>query len=251
MQSARSSSVLPKVRPRSVLLALLVLTAAGVMIGLGIWQLQRLGQRRALNARIQAQLAQPPVQLAGDALGDPADLEYRPVIVRGTYDHAQEIVLRNRSYNEVPGVRVVTPLRIEGSDSAVLVDRGWLPLSQSSPEARAAHRPRGEVSVEGIFRRSSPRPAPYLPNDPTPAPDSRLDAWYWLDIDRIQMQIPYPLLPVYVEQDPTGSAQTLPVPDHRLDLGDGPHLSYALQWFSFAAILLIGSAALARRQAGQ
>lgn len=235
---------------RSILLAILVLAAASVMIGLGVWQLDRWRQRRAINAEIQSRLAQAPVDLSEPLAGDPAGLEYRPAVVSGSFDYSQEIVLRNRSYNGAPGVHVLTPLKIAGLDQAVLVDRGWVPLDRSSPEGRTAFQPAGPVEVRGIIRRSKPRPYSFLPADPTASPGApRVDEWYWPDLERIQAQMPYPLLPVYIEQGPENPEQGLPIAGYSLDLSEGPHLGYALQWFSFAAILLIGSAALARKRA--
>ena len=224
-----------------------VLVLAGIpvvvaaMIGLGIWQLMRWQARRALNAEIRIRLVAPRLELADAVLTDTSRLEYRPVIVRGVYDFSQEIVLRNRAYESAPGVHVITPLRITGSAAAMLVDRGWIPYQASSAPARAAyHTPEGEVVVQGFLRASQTRPYSFLPADPTVGPGSpRLDAWYWLNIDQVQQQIPYPLLPMFVELAPT-DASRLPISGYELDLGEGPHLSYALQWFAFAAILVVG-----------
>src|SRR5262249_8044896 len=103
------------------LLSALVVGGAAVMIGLGIWQLQRLAERRALNARIGVVMAQPPAPLPG-AVSDLPD--YTPVVATGSYDFANEIVVRNRAHEQQPGVHLLTPLRLQGSDQAVLVDRG-------------------------------------------------------------------------------------------------------------------------------
>lgn len=226
----------------------LVVVAALVMTGLGVWQLQRLGQRRAENAVLAARLAQPPVDL--NANPTLRALEYQPVQARGTYDFAQEIVLRNRSYRDSPGVRVLTPLRLTGTEAVVLVDRGWLPYTEGEPAARAAYQtPTGEVTVTGLARLSQVRTMAFLPADPTPsAAQPRLDAWFWPDLTQIQAQLPYPLLAYYVEADPPATQSALPYPTHDYDLSDGPHLSYALQWFAFTATLLIGSVVLWRQQ---
>lgn len=226
-----------------------VAIGALVLISLGIWQLGRLQERRALNAAIASRLDLPPVTLSGQPL-DATDLEYRPVVVTGTFDFSQEIVLRNRAYKNVAGVHVITPLRIAGSDGAVLVDRGWIPYEAAGPELRTAYAsPTGAVTVHGLIRVSQPRPSSLAPADPPLGPDRpRLDAWFWPDVSQIQKQIPYPLLPFYVEQDPGPDPNAIPAPGHEIDLSEGPHLSYAIQWFSFAAILVVGSIALARQR---
>ncbi|MGH2524968.1 MAG: SURF1 family protein, partial [Anaerolineales bacterium] len=114
-------------------LAIRVLLISGIavgalaMVGLGFWQLARLAERRTFNAEVRARLAQPPLLLTGQPLTGAAQLEYRPVIARGEYDFANEIVLRNRAHAGQPGVHVLTPLKLTGSDVAVLVNRGWIP----------------------------------------------------------------------------------------------------------------------------
>src|SRR5439155_25549812 len=120
---------------RQLRMTLLVLVGVAILCRLGIWQLDRLAQRRAQNARIDTRMAAPAMPLTSAAV-DPDALDYRRVELRGVYDPTQEIVLRNRSLDGVPGVHLITPLRLSGSDKAVLVDRGWVPLTQSSPEAR-------------------------------------------------------------------------------------------------------------------
>jgi surfeit locus 1 family protein len=225
-----------------------VALGAIVMIGLGIWQLDRLQERRARIATIAGRVDQSPVVLSGEAL-DAGSMEYRPAVVSGQFDFAHEIVLRNRALNGAPGYHVLTPLRIEGSEGAVLVDRGWIPYEAASPELRTAYAgPEGPVTVRGLIRLSQPRPSSLAPADPPLGPDRpRLDAWFWPDLSKIQRQVPYPLLPFYLEQDPGPDRNAIPVPVHDIDLGEGPHLGYAVQWFSFAVILVVGSIALARR----
>src|SRR5215210_899300 len=120
---------------RRLWLTLAVVAAAILCCRLGIWQLDRLAQRRAQNALISARMVQPALPLDGSAL-DPQMLDYRRVAVRGVYDSAQEIVLRNQALDGAPGVHVLTPLRLNAASTpalAVLVDRGWLPLERSSP----------------------------------------------------------------------------------------------------------------------
>ncbi len=227
------------------LVVLGVFIIAPMLAALGFWQLARLQERRAFNAHVRARLEAPPLSLTGAALADPAQLNYRPARVRGTFDFDHEIVWRNQAHNETAGVRVLTPLRIAGSDAAVLVDRGWLPYAESAPEARAAyHTPTGAVTVTGILRQSEVRASPILPDDPAVA---WLDGWYWMNLARIQSQMPYPLLTMFVQQAAGGETQ-LPIAGFAVDLSEGPHLNYAWQWFAFAAVALIGPLAYARQQ---
>ncbi len=239
-----------KTRGRCVgwLLGALITVLAVVLVALGFWQLDRLALRRALKAVITARLAGAPVELDP---APPADLpEYQPVRLRGTYDFAQEIVLRNRSHLDAPGVHVLTPLRLAGSEQSVLVDRGWIPYEQAAPEDRAPYqRPAGEVTVEGIVRPAQQREYAFLPADPPLSADRpRLDAWFRVDVPQMQAQMPYPLLPYYVEAAPGADPRRLPVSGYAVDLTTGPHLGYAIQWFAFAAILVVGSVALWRQR---
>jgi surfeit locus 1 family protein len=236
-------------RGRRLLITTLVLAGAVVLCRLGIWQLDRLAQRRAINATIAARMSDPPVPLT-KALAEMDGQEYRRVEVRGVFDSSQEIVQRNRALNGAPGVHVLTPLRLSGSDAAVLVDRGWLPQGESTPDTRRAYAaPTGEVQVQGQIRRSQEDAgAPFDP--PLSADRPRLDAWFHVDTTRIGQQTGYQLLPVFIEQLPAPGDLALPRPDPTTDLGEGPHLSYAIQWFSFALILLVGYVAFVYRQRG-
>jgi len=223
----------------------LVLIGAVALCGLGMWQLDRHYQRAALNARIAAGLAQPPVAL--ETVDDLQSLDYRPVTARGAFDPLHEVLLRNRSLNGVTGYHVITPLRLSGRNEAVLVDRGWIPLTEASPEARRKFAPpAGEMLVTGIAR----QPETYVggPQDPPlSAERPRLDAWFRVDVARIQQQTPYPLLPLFIEVQPIpGAEPTLPQPVPLPELDQGPHLGYAIQWFAFAGILVVGYVVLQR-----
>ncbi|MEK7785020.1 MAG: SURF1 family cytochrome oxidase biogenesis protein, partial [Chloroflexota bacterium] len=135
------------VKLRALFWILFVIVGASVMIGLGFWQLSRLNERRALNAEIKSRLNQPSTTITGEAL-DTATIEYRHAIVTGAFDFSQEILLRNRSFSEISGMHLLTPLRIEGSDVAVLVDRGWIAYTASDPQTRVAYAsPAGLVTL--------------------------------------------------------------------------------------------------------
>jgi surfeit locus 1 family protein len=229
------------------LLALLVLLA---MLRLGFWQLDRLEQKRDHNAAVIAALEQPPVPLPLP-LANADGLAFRRVEVRGTLDHAHSMLWRNQKHDGINGVHLLTPLHISDSDHTVLIDRGWLPPAHATPERRAAYTPPGELVIEGIVRRSQPRPDHPLAGKDLPLPgETRIDAWLRVDTAQMQQQLPYPLLPLFIQQ-------THPAPDHpdalprpiaAPELDEGPHLSYALQWFTFSGILLVVYAILIRQE---
>lgn len=221
---------------------LAVVLATLGMIGLGFWQYDRLVTRRAINTRIALQRAAPPVRLdPAAALRDPARFADRSVTVSGRWDYSREIVLRNRSYTDIPGFHIVTPLILDQSGDAILVDRGWIPYDRADP-GRRAELPRPPTgSVAGIARLSQPTP-PGAPPAATPAMSAvgTIDSWNRVDIAALQRTMSYRLLPLWVEELPRGGGLALPLPDPDLTLDDGPHLAYAIQWWAFAAILLAG-----------
>jgi surfeit locus 1 family protein len=219
-----------------ILATLIVVLGVAVNIGLGLWQWNRHQQRQALNERINAGIAAPPILL--DQTTASAELDYRRVQLRGTFDASQEIVLRNRAYGDIPGVHVLTPLRLSGSQVAVLVDRGWLPMDEATPEKRRAYPPpSGELTLEGVALRSQ-ADLPGVKDPPLRAGETRLDAWFKVDLNRIQQQVSYPLLPVFVVLQPEKPSTDLPIRQKTTDLGPGSHFGYSIQWFAFGAIML-------------
>lgn len=237
--------------PRWILTTLLAAAGVLVLIRLGFWQLDRLEWRQDFNARVSAQLAAPPLDLTRETPIDQLiGMEYRSVIVRGEYVHAQEVLLRNQVWENRLGFHVLTPLIIEGSDYAVMVDRGWIPYEQAGREARVQFNEPGIVQVTGMIRRGQEKPDFGGVPDPTLQPgEYRLDAWNVVNLNRIQDQTSYNLLPVYIQQAPDPAWNSLPyrsLPE--IELSEGSHLSYAIQWFTFAAILAGGYPFFLRRQ---
>jgi surfeit locus 1 family protein len=219
------------------------------LIGLGFWQLDRLAQRRAANAERLAILEQNPVTLTGGE-ADPAALAGRMVRLRGVYLNDESVVLRGRSSDSgVEGVHLLTPLRLAGGEVAVLVDRGWLPAGQRSPEVLAAYAIPREVTLEGIARAPQVRPdAPLAPIDVPLPGETRIAGWVRADVAAIQRQVSAPLLPLYVEALPGPDDAPLPRPPDPRRLDEGPHLGYALQWFTFAGIIGVGYVLLMRSE---
>jgi surfeit locus 1 family protein len=227
----------------------LAMTLGVFCVRLGFWQLDRLGQRRERNAAIEARLARPAVLLPDD-LDRVDDLEYRRARAVGTFDPSGEIYLTNRSLDEIAGVHVVTPLVLEGRAEVLLVDRGWI----SDPDYRTRESITwsldGAVEVEGVLMPSQREPALAFFADPIPAPgEPPLSIWRALYIPGIRQQLAAPVLDVFLMQENDPEDPDLPRPAPELDLSEGPHLSYALQWFAFAATAFIGGAYWIRRTA--
>jgi len=239
---------------RSWMLAtILVLVATAVMIRLGIWQLDRLVQRRAFNAHVSYQLAQSTLNLNTDFLNDNlVAMEYREITVSGEYDFEQEIIIRNQVWNGQAGVHLLTPLRITGSDQSVFIDRGWIPLNDYINDLWAEYDERGVVHVSGQIRLSQEEPTFGGRPDIIPALGESMKVWNFVNIEAISLQIAYSVLPIYIQQSPNEAWTKLPYrgqPD--LVLTEGPHLGYAGQWFLFASILLIGYPIFVRQEGKQ
>jgi surfeit locus 1 family protein len=228
---------------------LLVLIVFIVLINFGLWQLRRLEEKRTRNANILATLQQPAITLTGEAV-DPDALHFHRVQVSGIFDNAESMILRNQTFNNVSGMHLLTPLIINGSDKAILVDRGWLPTEQGSPENRATYNISDTLTIEGIAYRTQTRPSSLAPLDRIPEGETRLDAWFRVDLDLIQQQLLHPLIPVFIRQTPDSNTEPddLPYQEGNVELDEGPHLSYALQWFSFAVVLVVIYAFFIRKE---
>jgi surfeit locus 1 family protein len=221
----------------------LVIAVLAVMVRLGFWQLDRLDQRREFNSRVEAQLAEPTLELVDENLElDLYNMEYRDAIIVGEYDHERQVVLRNQDWQGRLGVHLITPLMINGSQQAILVDRGWVPYEDFTAGTLDQFDQPGLVEINGTIRRSQTKPLIGGRADPIPAPgEAPLKIWNWINVSGIAGQMPYDLLPVYLMSSPSQNADQLPYRSQlELDLSEGSHLGYAFQWFIFAAILGIG-----------
>lgn len=219
---------------------LVVILGMGVLARLGIWQLDRLEQRRAFNAALLQVLDAPPLLLNEDALPvDVSGLKNRSATVTGRFDFEQQIALKLQNWQGRPGVRLIAPLVIDGrEDTAVLVDRGWIPEAEADPARWSQYEEPGVVTVEGYIA-----PSQTLPGGRTaePTPVEPQSEWFRVEIEAIQQQMPYQLLPFYVVQTPAGEGDVqLPIRSAlEVDLSEGPHMGYAIQWFLFSLTLAV------------
>ena len=227
-------------RPKWIGFHVLVVVGIVAMVNLGFWQLRRLDQRRDFNAKVEARGELPPEPLdAVLASGPPDEIEWRIVTVTGRYRPDEQIVVVNRSQHGQAGENVVTPMDL-GDDRTLIVNRGFVPLSVDVPAA-----PDDMVDVVGRIRQSEERRTGQL-SDST---EGELTEVQRLDIPRLAPQLPGEVVPVYIDlltSDPPESAG-LPEPVVRPPLGEGPHLSYAVQWFIFSVCVVVGWVLAVRR----
>jgi len=234
-------------QPKWVVTGIVVALLAGLFVRLGFWQLSRLGERRIANEVASARLSADPVpldELLVEADGDLSSLEHRRATVTGEWDPAEEILIRSQVALGAAGFHVITPL-VREDGVAVLVNRGWVPLTMDTPPIVDAAPPSGVSQVQGWIHLTATRP-PLGAEEP----DGDIDVFNRVDVDRIESQLPYQVTPVYLVM--AGEGDQLPIPVDAPDFDDeGPHLAYAIQWFGFAAVGLVGFYFLARRKGGE
>ncbi|AOB29453.1 hypothetical protein AKI39_00385 [Bordetella sp. H567] len=245
-------------RAHRTLTALVLLGIMVVLLAsLGRWQLRRADERRAVLAAIESGRRQPPLLLTAATPSD--DLRpWRPVSVQGRWRADMTVRLDNRNQNGRPGYWIATPLMLEeGSNTAVLVLRGWLPrtLPGEPPEAAPA-LPDGVRTVSGELVRRVPRLFELW--NPGGASDDVLPtAWpsrdgpptvQNLDLDAYARATGLHLLPAVMEQHaPSGDGLVREWPQPSVDYNQ--NLGYAMQWFAFAGIAGIAFVVVAVRAA--
>jgi cytochrome oxidase assembly protein ShyY1 len=239
--------------PRWIGLALLMILGAATMVGLGYWQLYRYHYRSAINAQIDAASTQPPHQLTDELTPPPAGggvggapgphASWTMVSVTGHYDPAHEILARVRTLNDTVGFEVITPL-VLADNTAVLVDRGWLPAPDNVTAAPVVPVvPAGSVTVVGRVH------APESEAD-TPLPFDGKPAVRRIDPAKLSSVVPYPLYGGYLTlqtQTPAADPAFTPIPPDYQDAE--MNAGYVAQWCAFAVLTLAGLVYLIYRQA--
>ena len=226
---------------KTLFAVVLALAGAATFARLGFWQLSRLAERRAYNAHLEERLAAPPV-LVTSLPADSATGHYRRVSARGVFDFSAQVALAARSSQGSPGVHVLTPLRLAG-DTIVMVNRGWVysPDARTIDLAKWREHEGDTITVVGYAETWPGRETAPLP-----------PAWHTvrtLDSAAVAQRVGAPILGYYVVQTsgPVASAAT-PVRLGEPSLDEGSHRSYAIQWFSFTLIALIGGTLLVRQE---
>ena len=219
-------------RSRFLLLALSLLVAA-VCIRLGVWQLHRLGERRTRNAEAAAQMALPPLDLLhGDRTVVP---RYRRITARGTFDFAHEVALMARPRNGSPGVHIATPLVLAGTDTGVIVLRGWAYSADAATLEFARWREPDTTTITGYV-------LPFDADQPISDSSATIpQAVRRLDHARLERRVGHPLAGYFVLMTAGGGSRDS-TPERFSDpkLDEGSHKSYAVQWFLFATIFGVG-----------
>lgn len=218
---------------RRVIFVVAVLSVATVMVSLGRWQLRRLHQRRAANAVLASATAMPPLQLPAELARNQAIDSGRRIVARGRFDLTGQMLLRGRVQNDGPGLQVVTPFVLDSTATTLWVLRGFVPSPDAvTPPDTILAPAEGTVEISGTaFAIPVTRDGG--------APLAHLGTTTWQRLDRAVLSRRRPgSLSVYLllAGDSSGAGRlaiVAPTP-----LNDGPHLSYAIQWFGMALAVI-------------
>ncbi len=213
---------------------------ASIFTWLGFWQIRRLHEKQRYNETVASRRFLPPIPF--DSIpADTSKSKFQRVTLTGTYDYQNEIVWTLRGRDGSPGVNILTPLRRPGTDTAVLVNRGWVYSADATGVDLGQWKEAGSLAGDAYI----------LPLKGSGGSDP---AWIKgrsfrnLDLAELRRVFPYPIAPVFavLTTAPVDSVRTPPRVT-LIPLDDGPHRSYAFQWFSFAAISIIGAFIFTRK----
>lgn len=209
------------------------LPAFALLVGLGVWQLERREWKLSLIDEMTAQLSLPPVSLAAleraQARGE--SVNYRPVVVSGRFDHTRELHLFRTSREGAGGYHIITPL-LRDDGPPVLVDRGFVPPSRLDPVTRAQGNVASMITLRGIAR-ASEKPGPFTPQNRA---DENL--WFVRDAAAMGATLGLPAVePFFIDADATPNPGGSPQGGQTVVTLRNPHLGYAFTWFGLAGAL--------------
>lgn len=216
---------------------LFTIPALIALLGLGIWQLQRMEWKETLLDRLQSRAETAAVDLPAGPLSE-GEWEFRRVEMTGRFRHDDELHLLNRSLNGNPGLHVFTPFeRTDMPGKTVLVNRGWVPFERKDKNLREQGLIEGEVTVNGILRFE--KPVTTLQRVFLPENEPQNNIWYAFNHEQMGREIEAEVPDYYVVDGNESVPGTYPVGRQwSLDIRND-HLQYALTWFSLAIALAV------------
>jgi len=214
---------------------LVTLVLLPIFIRLGYWQLDRADQKRVIQTNYAQRSDLPSFRLESRVRATD-ELEYRRVFVKGTFDSKHQILIDNKVHNGRVGYYVITPLKMTSSNQYVLINRGWVPLGVSRSELPKIDVTDRHVTIHGVLVKAK--------RDIVMISDTNRDTtgWparmQWLDVKEFQKDTKYSVYPMAILMDPDaphGYAREW----GKANLDPDKNTSYAMQWFSFAVLLLV------------
>lgn len=175
------------------------------MLRLSYWQWNRHLEKEVVVQKLNENLTAPPV-LFSELIKDPnllwEDMIHRRVILYGEFDFEKEMILRNRRYKATPGGLLLTPFKLTDQDGTslsmqVLISRGFIPLKLFDIRKEVS-RPLGVKRLIGLIKESQSRKV-FSPKDPANNKGAFNEFWLRVNLPSMARQLPYPLLPVWIE----------------------------------------------------
>lgn len=224
-------------RPRfrvSLWMTVFAIPSLVILVGLGVWQLQRLEWKENLIADRLERMSAPAVELRAVPDAGWRAFELRAVRARGVYVHEKSLEITSRTNNGRPGVHVITPLALSDGSGTVLVNRGWAPPDRERNPAEF-RRPDGVVLVEGFLRAGAKTSAWVPENEPAN------DIWFYADAPAMAESRGLSNAKPYVVELAPGAAAggVYPIPGQTITAVRNNHLQYAVTWFGLAATLVV------------
>lgn len=181
------------------------------MLCLSRWQWNRHLEKKTLIHSLEQRLEMPVVHGKSQLqkmIHNPEDFYHRKVLIEGTYDFNNEVIIRNRRRENTPGVIVLTPVELPGSKVRILVNRGFLPLQLAKRNKRAQFHTDTNALFIGLIKESNRRTA-LAPRDPETSNTIWHDEFIRVDIEHLSAQYPYPIAPFYVERMSSLDSQSI------------------------------------------
>ena len=210
-----------------------MLAIAGVAVGihLALWQTNRAQQKQQIADAVSERATAAPIQVGAELLNADS-VEYRTVEARGLFDTRGLVFLDNRVNKGRAGYEVVMPLRLEGTDMHLLVNRGWIAGTGDRQRLPSVRTPQGLVTVTGI----AVIPGTKMYELSESAIEGRV--WQNLSVERYATNTGYKIQPILARQTgetPDGLIRDWTISDRAIDV----HRSYAFQWYALAALVFV------------
>lgn len=212
-------------RPHPVATVIAVLFT-GLFTGLGIWQLDRVGQKERLAESFESQRSLPAVDLSKTKVDIVKD-RYRDATAAGDFVPEHQILIDNVVFEGRPGFQVLAPLRLEGTNDFLLVDRGWAPQGAKRGDVPNIPPANDSLPVSGWL--DFPRSLPVIVPGPV---DANAEIWPYLDMEALAGRLGATLPNFVIHATDDG---VLANRHPEFEAKTAMHIGYAIQWFAFAA----------------
>ncbi len=218
---------------------LITLICIPTFIKLGFWQYEKAALKQKIQANFE-QVSASQIPNLHDYLLNSESLEFKKVEVSGEYETTYQILIDNKVENSLAGFHVITPLKIQDSDTYVLVNRGWIQGNKARADIPVFDTPAGELKVKGMAW--LPTKKIFTLEDKTVQPAANTPwqlVWQNLDMQKYVQTAPIKILPVIVKLDNDSTAggfvRNWEMSADRIVT----HMGYAYQWFGFAFAAIV------------